>query len=146
MSFSNVWMLISLNKTICKHVYMVSNILKNSNSRDIQMKINLQIGVKFFHEKHFGLYMSGELLFTCLRTLVSIIEIVHYHWTLSTDFYMNLSHEVLRGMPAKNENMIIQTTINGFHPSHFQCWPSGRHIRNSQYITMQEKMSQHLIW
>ena len=54
---------------------------KENKLNNIQMKINLQICMKFSHEEHFGLYtsMSDELFPTCLRTLVSIIEIVRYY-------------------------------------------------------------------
>lgn len=56
-------------------------LFKENKLNNIQMKINLQIGMKFSHEEHFGFYtsMSDELFPTCLRTLVSIIEIVRYY-------------------------------------------------------------------
>ena len=69
-------MLISYNfSKLCFLLY------KENKLNNIQMKINLQSGIKFSHEEHFGLYtsMSYELFPTCLRTLVSKIEIVRYY-------------------------------------------------------------------
>ena len=56
-------------------------LFKENKLNNIQMKNNLQSGIKFCNEEHFGLYtsMSDELFSTCLGTLVSIIEIVRYY-------------------------------------------------------------------